>query len=117
EEILEENRSGVLAVAHALETHKTLSGEDVEAVLELREGITVDGTVYGDDAFIARLEAYHASAAGAHRGHTQVTLTMPEGGRMLPPVPDVPEVAATPDPWSAQGYAAGYGEPAPVPGN
>ena len=117
EEILRDNRSGVLAVAHALETHKTLSGEDVEAVLELREGITVDGTVYGDDEFIARLEEYHAAAAGAHRGHTQVNLTMPEGGRLLPPVPDVPEAAATPDPWSAQGYAAGYGQPAPVPGN
>ena len=34
EEILRENRLGVLALAHALETHKTLTGEDVEAVLE-----------------------------------------------------------------------------------
>ncbi len=38
EAILRENRAGVLAVAHALETHKTLSGDDVEAVLEGRPG-------------------------------------------------------------------------------
>ena len=36
EAILRENRAGVLAVAHALETHKTLTGEDVEAVLDGR---------------------------------------------------------------------------------
>ena len=38
EEILRENRREVLAMAHALETHKTLTGEDVEAVVEGREG-------------------------------------------------------------------------------
>jgi histone H3/H4 len=122
EEILKENRLGVLSLAHALETHKTLSGEDVEAVLEHREGITVDGTVYADPDFTARLEEYHASAAGAHRGHTHVSLTMPEGGRLQPPVPDVPipePVGAVPDPWSAQGHAPGlgYGQAPPAPGN
>src|SRR5712691_5897082 len=34
EEIIRENRDDVLALAHALETHKTLSGEDVDAVLQ-----------------------------------------------------------------------------------
>ena len=36
EELLQENRLQVLALAHALEPHKTLSGEDVVAVLEGR---------------------------------------------------------------------------------
>ena len=48
EAILRENRAGVLALAHALETHKTLSGDDVEAVLEGRPGTAVDGSVYSD---------------------------------------------------------------------
>ena len=39
EAILRENRSSVLAIAHALETHKTLTGEDIEAVVEGREGL------------------------------------------------------------------------------
>ncbi len=68
EAILRENRAGVLAIAHALETHKTLSGDDVEAVLEGRPGIAVDGSVYSDPAFVAQLEEYHAAAAGAHHG-------------------------------------------------
>ena len=88
EEILKENRLGVLALAHALETHKTLSGDDVEAVLEQRIGISVDGTVYGDPEFIARLEEYHAAAAGAHVGHTKIDGSMPEGGRLEPPPPE-----------------------------
>ena len=86
EEILKENRLGVLALAHALETHKTLSGEDVEAVLEQRIGISVDGTVYSDPEFIEQLEAYHAAAAGAHVGHSKIDGSMPEGGRLEPPL-------------------------------
>jgi cell division protease FtsH len=85
EAVLEDNRAGVLALAHALETHKTLSGDDVEAVLEGRPGLTVDGRIYGDAAFVARLEEYHAAAAGAHRSHTAVTLALPPGGRLPSP--------------------------------
>lgn len=85
EAILRDNRAGVLALAHALETHKTLSGDDVQAVLEGRPGLTVDGTIYGDAAFVARLEEYHAAAAGAHRSHTAVALALPPGGRLPPP--------------------------------
>ncbi len=44
EEILRENERHVLALAHALETHKTLSGEDVAAVFESQHGPLVDGT-------------------------------------------------------------------------
>ena len=44
EQILRENRNQVLALAHALETYKTLSGEDVVAVLEHTRGPLVDGT-------------------------------------------------------------------------
>jgi ATP-dependent Zn protease len=84
EEILRDNRGGVLALAHALETHKTLSGDDVEAVLEGRRGVTVDGSVYADPEFMVRLEEYHAAAAGAHRGHTPITLALPAGGHLRP---------------------------------
>jgi cell division protease FtsH len=97
EGILKENRSSVLAIAHALETHKTLTGEDIEAVVEGREGLTVDGRVYRDPAFVASLEDYHAAAAGAHRGHTSVKLALPAGGRRaLPAVEEGDTAAATP---------------------
>ncbi|WP_214404040.1 AAA family ATPase [Pseudonocardia lacus] len=88
--ILAENRAAVLAMAHALETHKTLSAEDVEAVLEGTEGVSVDGTVYRDAAFLAQLEEYHQAAAGAHHSHTGVKLALPAGGRRR----ELPEAAA-----------------------
>jgi ATP-dependent Zn protease len=77
EEILEEHRVQVLALAHALETHKTLSGDDVVAVLEGRQGPIVDGRVYRDPAFAAELEAYHAAALDAHRGHAPIAAPLP----------------------------------------
>ncbi|MCF7552095.1 AAA family ATPase [Pseudonocardia sp. WMMC193] len=77
EEILRENRASVLAIAHALETHKTLTGEDVEAVLTGREGVNVDGRIYADPDFLSQLEEYHAAAAGAHRAHAPVRLALP----------------------------------------
>jgi cell division protease FtsH len=99
EDILRQNRTAVLAVAHALETHKTLTGEDVEAVIEGREGLNVDGRVYRDQAFVRQLEEYHSVAAGAHRGHTSISLALPAGGRRALPVAEGGDTAAaTPAP-------------------
>ena len=47
ERLLLENRQAVLAVAHALETHKTLTGDDIEAIIEGRPGVMIDGSPYG----------------------------------------------------------------------
>jgi cell division protease FtsH len=77
EDILVENRSSVLTLAHALETHKTLSGDDVVAVLEHTEGPFVDGRVYADAALVQELEEYHAGAAGAHIAHGPVPIALP----------------------------------------
>jgi ATP-dependent Zn protease len=88
EEILTENRNHVLALAHALETYKTLSGEDIVAVLQHTRGPLVDGTPYADEGFLAELSDYHRSAAQAHRDHSQEQLRLP--------------VAAAPaSPWAA----------------
>ena len=43
-QMLEKDRDTVLCVAHALEVHKTLSGEDVVAVIERTPGPMIDGT-------------------------------------------------------------------------
>jgi cell division protease FtsH len=77
ESILAENRRQVLCLAHALETHKTLSGDDVVAVLECELGPLVDGRVYADDGLIAELEEYHGGAAMAHREHGPVPMALP----------------------------------------
>ena len=82
-------------LAHALETHKTLTGDDVLAVLEHRQGPLIDGRPYGDAAFVQRLEDYHRGAAAAHREHSQVPLSMPAAPK---PIWDSVGVAATPAP-------------------
>jgi hypothetical protein len=73
----------VLALAHALETHKTLSGEDVVAVLEGRNGPLVDGRPYAERQFLAELETYHEAAVEAHRGHARLARPLP-----APQLPD-----------------------------
>jgi hypothetical protein len=92
EDILRENERHVLALAHALETHKTLSGEDVTAVMEGQRGPLVDGAPYQNDAFIDRLRDYHLAAVQAHREHDK---------------PHIPMPAAEPAYAIADGYGAG----------
>jgi cell division protease FtsH len=77
EGILRDNERHVLALAHALETYKTLSGEDVTAVFECQRGPLVDGTPYADDEFIARLREYHLAAARAHHEHAVPVVSLP----------------------------------------
>src|SRR5213078_2581432 len=55
EDLLTENRRQILCLAHALETHKTLSGEDIVAVMEHTEGPLVDGRPYSDQSFLDSL--------------------------------------------------------------
>jgi cell division protease FtsH len=77
EALLRENEPQVLALAHALETYKTLSGEDVTAVFTGERGPLVDGAPYADDQFIARLRDYHLAAKQAHQEHNQPHFQMP----------------------------------------
>jgi ATP-dependent Zn protease len=77
EELLGDNRAVILGVAHALETNKTVTGSDVEAVIEGRPGPIVDGRPYRDPAFVAALEAYHERALAAHEHHSTVDAALP----------------------------------------
>jgi hypothetical protein len=78
QDIITENRPQVLALAHALETHKTLTGDDVIAVIERTQGPFVDGRPYAEPDLMQELEDYHRSAALAHREHSKIMLNMPE---------------------------------------
>jgi cell division protease FtsH len=64
--LLGEHQSFVFAVAHALETHLTITGEDVDAIYRGVPGPGVDGWMYHTDEFRLSYEAYHLSAAEAH---------------------------------------------------
>jgi hypothetical protein len=77
EEILVANRNQVLALAHALETYKTMSGEDVAAVIEGEKGSIVDGRPYLDSTFLAEIERYHSASVVAHREHRVPDVRLP----------------------------------------
>ncbi|MBM3704145.1 MAG: AAA family ATPase [Actinobacteria bacterium] len=78
EKLLKENRNQVLSLAHALEVHKTLSGEDVAAVIDGVAGPIVDGRPYTKAKNIKILEAYHEAAVRAHRDHNSPSILLPE---------------------------------------
>jgi hypothetical protein len=117
-QLLLQNRREVLTLAHALETHKTLTGEDAVAVLERRRGPLVDGTVYSDPAFVRQIEAYHRAAVAAHRGHSKLTLALPVTPDPItvswapaPPLPDAVWRGPTPE---RDGDGSGPGDPPPA---
>lgn len=77
-DLLIENKRYVMAVAHALEKYKTISGEDIDAVFSGGKGPLVDGAWYQTDDFIRAYEAYHACALQAHRSQGKLTQPLPE---------------------------------------
>ena len=64
--LLSKNRIMVLSLAHALETHKTLNGADVEAILRMEKGDLVDGTIYANRKNQLLLESYHKEVLSTH---------------------------------------------------
>ncbi len=77
EQLLKANRRAVLAVAHALETHKTVTGDDIKAIIEGRPGTLIDGTPYGTPEFDRLAEDYHNRVLAAHKGHGKVDIPLP----------------------------------------
>ena len=92
--LLVENRSAIFALAHALETNKTLTGDDVEAIIEARQGPLVDGRIYHTPEFIEKAEAYHTEVVAAHKRHSDVKVPLP--ALTLPQPESAPVSAASP---------------------
>jgi cell division protease FtsH len=100
--LLTKNRANVLAVGHALEMHKTITGQDVSAIINGTQGPVVDGRPYHTPEFAATLESYHQQVMVAHRGR--------DGATPLPvPVP----VAKQAEPVSAWQRQAMDSDPQP----
>ena len=90
--LLAEHRASVLAVGHALELHKTISGQDVVAIINGEQGPVVDGRPYHQTGFAAEIEAYHERAATGHSGERGLPLPAP-----MPAQPALSGAARYPD--------------------
>jgi cell division protease FtsH len=77
-ELLVDNRAEVLRIAHALEVHRTISGDDVAAIIDGRPGPMIDGRAYLDPRFVEAMEEFHAAAVTAQQGHDRVAVPLPE---------------------------------------
>ncbi|CAB4742092.1 unannotated protein [freshwater metagenome] len=77
EEILRDNKFKVLALAHALETHKTISGDDVIAVMNGDKGPLVDGRPYLEQKNLDAIWNYHLAAVVAHQKHERPQVQIP----------------------------------------
>lgn len=118
--LLADNRASVLAVANALEVHKTITGEDVQAIIEGKVGPLIDGRWYHRPEFIADAERYHAMAARAHRDHSKIEVPLPRSliqdssggvGEEAPGV--MVSLASKADPRSEKTGRLGAGQPRP----
>jgi ATP-dependent Zn protease len=77
ESLLAENSLEVLAVTHALETNKTLTGDDIKAIVDGTPGPLVDGTEYHSPEFAEQAREYHRRVVIAHKEHASVDVPMP----------------------------------------
>ncbi|MEU8246133.1 AAA family ATPase [Nonomuraea sp. NPDC048916] len=105
--LLEEHRREVLSVAHALETHKTLNGDDVVAIIERARGPIVDGTMYASDTFYRELEDYHREASRAHQEHSRIERELPG----VAPAPVLQPLSTRPAPAPTAELVADPGSP------
>jgi cell division protease FtsH len=78
EELLHAERHRVLATAHALEVHRDLDGQDVEAVVLYQSGPVVDGRLYADPRVQKALEEYHSRAVHSHFQASVEPLELPD---------------------------------------
>ncbi len=83
QQLISDNELMVMAVAHALELHHTISGEDVDAIFEGVKGPLADGAWYHTDEFRISYRRYHEKALEAHREQGTLDLPLPIPGQVV----------------------------------
>ncbi|MGH9044620.1 MAG: AAA family ATPase [Acidimicrobiales bacterium] len=92
-QLLEANRLEVFAVAHALEHFKTVTGEDVLAIIDGRQGPFIDGARYHTEEFRQMAEDYHAKIIELHTGRSHEQVELPVlAGVSISAAPEEPEL-------------------------
>ena len=89
-------------------------GEDIEAIIEGRQGPLVDGRPYVRPEFLADAEAYHEVALAAHRRQSSIDIAAAGPGAAWPPARNGHAPWAPPDgrPATATGTATATATPA-----
>ncbi|MFN0027882.1 MAG: AAA family ATPase [Acidimicrobiales bacterium] len=77
-DLIDANRWFLAAIAHALQQHHTITGEDIDAIYKGHVGPTLDGSVYRSEGFLEQYGTYLASAREAHEEQGQIGMLMPK---------------------------------------
>ena len=80
EKLLIKNQDLVLILAHALESHNTLNGNDVESVLRREKGELIDGSLYRNPAVIKKIRKYHTDVLTRHANSDTKPVELPNLG-------------------------------------
>jgi cell division protease FtsH len=81
--LIEENELKVMGIAHALEQHHTINGEDITAIFDGSKGPLVDGAWYQTEEFEFLYRRYHAAAVEAHVNGTKLEAPFPTAGTVV----------------------------------
>jgi cell division protease FtsH len=73
----------IMGIAHALEQHHTINGEDINAIFTGGKGPLVDGGWYQTEEFQFLYRRYHAAAVEAHVNQTKLEAPFPTAGTVV----------------------------------
>ncbi len=73
----------IMGVAHALEQHHTINGEDIDAIFSGGKGPLVDGAWYHTEEFEFLYRRYHAAAVEAHKTQSKLDAPFPAVGAVV----------------------------------
>ena len=92
--LLKDNEWFVLAIAHALVSRRTITGDDITAIEQGKMGVTLDGAWYHNAINRDALHRFHQTAQEAHNA------MLPHALLTLPPLPPVGLLPPPPPSWS-----------------
>jgi ATP-dependent Zn protease len=92
QKLLDDNRWFLTSIAHALQAHRTITGEDIDAIYNGTQGPTLDGAYYHTEGFRREIIEFLTSAREAHLTQGRLTHPLPRGEE---PVLVAASVAAT----------------------
>ena len=107
--LVEENEQFVMAIAHALEQHHTITGEDIDAIFKGTKGPIVDGSWYHSPEFVFVYKRFHAEALKAHVEQGKLNVPLPKPGSLV-----VMDPSGTIVPWTIE-HEAVAGQLSPTP--
>jgi hypothetical protein len=77
QKLLDDNRWFVISIAHALQEHRTITGEDIDAIYQGEQGPTLDGAYYHTERFRQEIIEFLTAAREAHLTQGRLSHTLP----------------------------------------